>query len=346
MQRPAAWWNIALKVGLLLALLGAAWYQVFHQRDLAELWREAPNPFRSEALPALGIVLVLVLLNWGLESEKWRLLIRPVQILPALTAFSAVLSGITLGLFTPNRVGEYGGRVLYLHPANRWSAVSLSLIGSFAQILVTLTVGLACGRVFQRRHPDFPLDLPEFFFPLGLLLLVLAAAVYLILPLGVTRWLLPVLPRRVSRHVYRVSQVGFRDLVLAFLLSAARYAVFTAQYLVLARVFGITLPLKDGITSIGTIFLIQSVLPSFAAVELLKRGNIALLVFGFFSVSEISVLATSSTLWLLNLVLPAVAGYLLLLRRDFFRPASEPAAHENTVPADADRVPSGYRGSP
>ena len=30
------------------------------------------------------------------------------------TAYKSVLSGVTLSLNTPNRIGEYGGRILYV----------------------------------------------------------------------------------------------------------------------------------------------------------------------------------------------------------------------------------------
>ena len=337
-MRKTAWLNIALKLGLLLALLAAAYYQVFHQRNIAEVLSKVENPLRPAALPAMLLVLLLVPLNWGLESEKWRLLIRSAQSLRAGKAFSAVLSGITLGLFTPNRIGEYGGRVLYLEPRHRWTAVSLSLVGSYAQILVTLSVGAICGRLFVHHHPDFLGGIPDWFFPGLFSGLAAAILLYAWIPTGLGVRLASILPKRVKPHVEQLHALTRTDLFGALFLSALRYAVFTAQYLVLLRVFGITLSAGEGITAIGTVFLLQSVLPSFAAVELLKRGNIALLVFGYSSATEISVLATSSTLWLINLILPAVLGYLLLLRRDFFRSETLPVPNENLTDNDVGRI--------
>ncbi len=339
-MQKAARWNVALKLGLLIALLGAAYYQVLHRQNLATILGQVENPFRPEALPLMLVVLFLVPVNWGVESEKWRRLIRKTQRLTPLEAFSAVLAGVTLGLFTPNRIGEFGGRLLYLEPRNRWSAVSLSLVGSFAQILITLCVGAACIRVYSRRHLDFLGTLPEWFFPLLFLMIGIALVVYA----GLSRWAVldwtNRLPRRVRPHIRRLGELDFRDLMVAFLLSGLRYAVFTAQYLVLLRVYGIALQPKEGITAVGTIFLLQSALPSFAAVELLKRGNIALLVFGFYTAGEMGVLATSSTLWFTNLIIPAVLGYVLLLRRDFFRAKQTGNYHENSSASGSDQPDS------
>ncbi len=323
-RKPAirAIWSLALKLGLLVALLGAAWYQVFHQRNLAEVLGQVQNPFRPEVRLWMLLVLLLVPLNWSLEAEKWRRLIGPAQQLGRLQALSAVFSGVTLGLFTPNRIGEFWGRLLYLQPRHRWVAVPLSLMGSYAQILVTLLVGSACGMAYTRRHAGQLEVLPEALFPLLLLVFGAGVAVYLSLPYladrGWVRWL----PRRMGRIVRKLRELNSRSLLLALVLSALRFGVFTAQYWLLLRVYGVALPWRAGITAIGTVFLVQSVLPSLAAVELLKRGNIALLVFGVYTASQLSVLATSSTLWLINLVVPALLGYLLLLRRDLFRAGS------------------------
>jgi len=311
--------NTAIKLGLLVAMLAAAYYQVFQQRDLQEVLRQVRNPLVGPALPWFLLALALVPINWGLESAKWRRLLRNLEPVGAQTAFSAVLSGVTLGLFTPNRIGEYGGRLLYLEPRHRWTGVPLSLVGSYAQNLITLFAGLVCAAIYLRRHPELPLDLPDWALPsLGLSWLV-ALIGYVTLPVWAGEGLCRRLPVRVQPHLAALRALRPWVLFLALLFSAGRFLVFTAQYLVLLRVYGVVVPPGAALTAVGTIFLLQSLLPSLAAVELLKRGNIALLVFGVLGAGEAAVLATSSTLWLINLVLPALVGYALLLRRDFFR---------------------------
>ncbi|MBI1194168.1 MAG: hypothetical protein GC205_13505 [Bacteroidetes bacterium] len=318
-MRQAGRLNTAIKVGLLVAMLAAAYYQVFHQRDLHDVLRQVRNPLRGQALPWFLLALVLVPLNWGLESAKWRRLINSLESVGARKAFSAVLSGVTLGLFTPNRIGEYGGRLLYLEPRHRWTGVSLSLVGSYAQNLITLFAGTVCGSIYLRRHPDFPVNLPDWAFPALALAWGVALFGYVTLPVWAGERIGQRLPRRIRPHITALKALSHWVLFQALIFSAARFLVFTAQYLVLLRVYGVSLPPGAALTAVGTVFLLQSVLPSFAAVELLKRGNIALLVFGFLEAGEPAVLATSSTLWLINLVLPALVGYVLLIRRDFFR---------------------------
>jgi len=63
---------------------------------------------------------------------------------------------------------------------------------------------------------------------------------------------------------------------------------------------------------VAIVYLIQSSLPLPAMLSLLARGEIAILVFSMFNVNEISILATTFGLWIINLLLPAFFGLILL----------------------------------
>ena len=53
----------------------------------------------------------MMFLNWLVEALKWRYMISKIENISIMTAYRAVLTGITVSTFTPNRIGEYGGRV-------------------------------------------------------------------------------------------------------------------------------------------------------------------------------------------------------------------------------------------
>jgi hypothetical protein len=86
-------------------------------------------------------VILLVFVNWGLEARKWQLLMKGIQPMNFITAFKSVLCGVTLSLNTPNRIGEYGGRILFVNDGNRLKAVTLSIAGSISQLIITLDNG-------------------------------------------------------------------------------------------------------------------------------------------------------------------------------------------------------------
>ena len=56
----------------------------------------------------------------------------------SLNARKAVFSGITVSTFTPNRIGEYGGRVFCLEKGDRIKAVFITILCSMSQLLTTV----------------------------------------------------------------------------------------------------------------------------------------------------------------------------------------------------------------
>ncbi|MBK6775525.1 MAG: flippase-like domain-containing protein [Flavobacteriales bacterium] len=110
------------------------------------LWREA---FAASLSWPLAIVMLLALLNWGIEAFKWKLLMRPVEVMPYGNAVRATLAGTSIGLFTPNRSGEFVGRLWFVKPGGRMRAGFATVLGSMAQFTSTMLAGaVAVGVVF------------------------------------------------------------------------------------------------------------------------------------------------------------------------------------------------------
>ena len=63
-----------------------------------------------------------------------------------------------------------------------------------------------------------------------------------------------------------------------------------------------------GYAGIATIYLLQTIVPLPAIAGLLVRGSLAVFVWSSFGANEISSLAASFVLWIINLILPALIG--------------------------------------
>ncbi|MFT7589155.1 MAG: hypothetical protein ACI959_001372 [Limisphaerales bacterium] len=305
-----SWLSLLIKVGILIALCLALYLQVIHRQSLIEIKALASEVFASGKWSLLIPVILLIPLNWGFEAEKWRCLIVPAASISRLNAIRAVLGGVMLGLFTPNRVGEFGGRVMFIPKGSRLKAIPLSLIGSYAQIIITLFFGIIAGLMMV---PDIGLKYFDEILVIAIALLAFLLIIYYrFLPIIAIK-LSELWKNGNSRFLLGLSDVKPFEFSRALLLSALRYAVFTAQYLILLNLYGVHIGFYNTLSALGLIFLVQSLLPTFAVVELLRRGSIAVFFLGFFGANEIAVLAASTTLWMLNLVLPAIVGYVLLL---------------------------------
>src|SRR5690606_7784400 len=101
----------------------------------------------------------LIPVNWGFEAWKWWYLAQKIEKVSFLRAFRSVMVGLTLGFITPNRVGDYAGRILELRSKKRFHAIGAIFLGRFAQLVITVLAGNLGGYyLFWHFYwPDFPL---------------------------------------------------------------------------------------------------------------------------------------------------------------------------------------------
>lgn len=308
--------EIGIKV-LVVILLGFVLYnQVFAKEDIEELKAAFLVHFRNGNLHWLIIAILLMPLNWAFETLKWNTLVRNFEHLSFFRAYRGILSGITFSLFTPNRVGEYGGRILIVKPENNWKGVIATLVGSFCQMLVLLSMGFVGLLFFAGKFLDLdPLVLRGIMF-LGILLIgILLFCFYnidLIVPV-VKR--LPFVHRlkRFVKHVKMLKKYTSKELTIALFYGFLRYLIYSLQYYLILRFFAIEVSLLMGFASIATIFLLQTSIPLPPIIGLMSRGQIALFVWKNYTDQESDILAATFGLFLLNLIIPAILGLAIII---------------------------------
>ncbi|MFX6258723.1 hypothetical protein ABTF80_21960, partial [Acinetobacter baumannii] len=64
-------------------------------------------------------------------------------------AYKAIFAGQAFAFNTVNSVGEFLGRMFYLDDGNRLRSISLTMVGSLSQLIVTFIMGIA-GLVYMR----------------------------------------------------------------------------------------------------------------------------------------------------------------------------------------------------
>ena len=266
------------------------------------------------------MVVLLMVVNWGLEAKKWQLLMRPIQTLSYRRAFRAVFSGQALALGTPYRVGEYVGRVVYMNDGNRLRALSLSAVGSVAQVLVTYFFGLL-GLVYVYFLLDNNLSLTHslsIVWLAGLLTFVITLTVTLLLFYYNLAWVTKVFEKipfvaNYSYFIQKLETLHAKELTNILFLSFVRYTVYVLQYLLLYKFFGIDIIWWQIICLTNVQLLIMTIVPSITLAELGIRGKVSIALFSLLTSNSLGVIATAASIWLINLILPALAGSLLIL---------------------------------
>lgn len=303
--------------------------QVKHQPDLKTSWIKIRQSLQSAEIWDLVIVVFLMIINWSLEALKWKISIQKVQPISFSRSFSAILSGVSFSVSTPNRIGEYLGRILYMEEGNRLRVISLTIVSSISQLIITLLAGSG-GLFFIRKNVEagnMIQGLDSFWLQVlqygVIIVLLILTGFYFRLSLLIN--LVDKL-RNNNRYSWLISSLKGIDatLLLKLLsLSATRYMVFVVQYFLLFRLFDVGIEWWQCFWAVSVIFLVLAIIPTFAIAELGLRGKVSLKLIGLFSTNSLGISIATVTIWIINLVLPAIAGSLLILSVKIFKYRNE-----------------------
>ena len=94
------------------------------------------------SLKSIIILIGFSAANWVLEIFKWQNLVSSFKEITFFVAARQSLGSLTASIFTPNRIGEYGAKVLYFTKKYRKQVVLLNFIGNSSQMLVTIFFGI------------------------------------------------------------------------------------------------------------------------------------------------------------------------------------------------------------
>jgi MFS family permease len=301
-------------------------YSVIGQLHKQPNWKDSIHEMFSAATGRqrwkLYCMFLLMPLNWTLETAKWRIALRPIQSIGFLRAFKAILAGTCIASFTPNRVGEYLGRMLFVDTGNKVVSVAPTILCSMSQMLVTLTAGSAGLLLYQKisfAHSHGWMT--PVIFRISFILTILSAVALILVyyrfdPLvkRVNKWLI-----RNNRKYSVPENYSSRALSAILFLSIMRYLVFILQYAFLFSLFGISLTVLQVFTGVSVMFVLMAVVPTLTFLtDLGFRWAVGIQVFQLYTFNTAGILAVSLGIWLINLIIPALVGSLLILRIKLF----------------------------
>jgi uncharacterized membrane protein YbhN (UPF0104 family) len=266
----------------------------------------------------LILVVFLMILNWGIESVKWKLLIDKLHPISWLDAIEGILFGVTFSLFTPSRIGEFGGRVFALN-TDRKQAIVSTLLGSVAQIVVNLSMGSLGLVMYVLYFKKADAYLITAFIFVYLLMVAAIHFCYYNLDVVSNKFSNFNFLSRIKKYIHIIDLYNNRTFMLLEALSATRYIIYCFQFVLLLKFFGFVLPLHLAMILVASIFFVQTINPiNIALIDFGFRGNVAAYFLLPFTDNPIAILATTISLWFINLIIPAIIGGLSALRFRFF----------------------------
>jgi len=286
----------------------------------------------SDSVLIIGLIVLLGIANWMIESYKWKFVISPLVNLPFIDAVKSVLIGVFFSLFIPNRAGDFIGRVYSVSHSDKGKLSILTLLASYAQLLATLIFGTLGLTYFYFCYQGAFIQI-NFYLMLALVCSWIACFVGVILYFKSS--MLSVMGKNTtSKFFLKVKSwvVALRDIpALSFLavlgLSLMRYLVFSFQLWLCFRLVGVDLKAFDIFFFITVYYLILTFIPTVVYTEIGIRGALSIYLFGMllfvtctpeydyqFAVSFASVLV-----WIVNIVFPAIVGSFYSRRLKFFK---------------------------
>ncbi|VTQ05347.1 lysylphosphatidylglycerol synthase domain-containing protein [Sphingobacterium daejeonense] len=155
-QTQRKYLNLLIKIAIVALAMWFVVTKVNNQKNLIEFEHliHQIDPLTIRLI--LFAVVLLMFMNWFLEVIKWRFLSRRIEKLSIWKATKSVFCGLTWAIFTPNRIGEYGGRVMVLKPENRATGAVAMGVGLFAQLVLTSVFGSLSIAWFITTFIDTP----------------------------------------------------------------------------------------------------------------------------------------------------------------------------------------------
>ncbi len=310
--------NAAIKLLIFGGLLLVLYRQLFGNENIDTAYEHFMLNFHGNYF-LLTCVFILMVLNWSIEAVKWKFLIDKLHPISWMDALQGILFGVTFSLFTPSRIGEFGGRVFALN-INRKEAIVSTILGSIAQIVVNLTLGALGLLVYVILFEKIDNYLLFAFVFMYLLLVGAIHFCFYNLDVVSTKFSNFSIFKKVYKYIHIIDLYSNRNFLKLELYSIARYLIYCLQFVLLLKFFGFHLSFFTAMVLVASIFFVQTVNPiNIALVDFGFRGNVAALFLSTFTDNPIAIIATTITLWFINLIIPAIIGGIAALRFSFFK---------------------------
>lgn len=310
--------SILLKVTIVVFAFWFIYVKLIANNDLKKFVSLLNSMPKVQIWTIISTVVALMLLNWGLEAVKWKRLLKQVEPISLWLAIESVFCGLTWAVFTPNRIGEYGGRVFFLSPKRRIVGVVAMTVGNIGQLVLTNVFGAIALCTFAYKFTK--IDFPIFLAVCGI---SIAFCFFFIIFFFNIKWLNGILmsirlTRKYKKFYSILARYKKAELLKILMFCLARYIVFSTQYYILFSWLIPDLHILDVMMLVSILFFVQSSLPSLDLFDVGVRSFTASYFFGFVTSNIVAVIAVTASIWLINLIIPAILGSYFVFKLKFF----------------------------
>lgn len=259
----------------------------------------------------LIVVLIMMTVNWGIECYKWQQTTTQIESITYLTSVKSVFAGICAGNVAPGRAIEFLAKIVFFKLENRPSVTILHFINGMFQMLITVTFGIAA--IAYKLSHNTQANYIIYITVIGGFFMVTFFCWVIMHPYVIQKKIqfIPWFKKMGNTQELRFSKALVLKLLL---LSIVRYSVFTTQFYLIYHALCPNTSLLNAFSSIASYFMLTSAIPMISYIEPAIRAAIAIFVFNNASDDAVSVVLASTFVWIINVVIPSIIGYIIIFR--------------------------------
>lgn len=278
-------------------------YLYYEIKDKKIIWSTVFNALSFESILLL---VAFSTINWLLEIAKWRNLVSNFKSISFLEAAQQCLGSLTVSIFTPNRIGEYGAKALYYSKEETKKIIFLNFISNSSQMAITCFFGLLGLLLFKISYTE---TMVWFAFKIKILPVLIATIVFACALLIAFRFK--------KSKIYGISiatlfskVTSFPRIILkkTFLFSLLRFLVFSHQFYYLLYLLNCDISYLTALSCIFTMYFLASIIPSIHLLDVAIKSSVAVYLFAKFGVLEWKIIMITSLMWIFNLFFPVLLG--------------------------------------
>lgn len=321
------YYNIGIRSAIIFAAL-LLLYRELSSKNILEYRNLLENYFQNSAfLYSFVLIIVLMPLNWSIEALKWRYIVSSKEVISFPLSLKGIFAGATVSSLSPNRIGDFLGRVFVLKKVSFLQGTFITLIGSYAQTLISLIVGFIALGIFVFNANYFNearANYIEITFILSALVIILITFLYY--KISILSKIVPKKWSKIYGYIQVLANYRFSELSNILLYSLLRYFIFSSQFVIMLWAVGFHFPIHHLYIIVSIIFFINMFRPSIAIVEFAIRGAVSVSVFtAYFEyynipiMEDTPVIIASTLIWFINIILPALIGLFFIKNMRFFK---------------------------
>jgi hypothetical protein len=305
-QKLSKWRNRAIKIGLIAIAL------YFLKEKSDQLNWAAIDIHYQKASWQFGMIffLSLGLINILLDAKAWQIIQSFVRKISLKEALWSNIKSYGLAFVSPANSGEVVGRYLAQEEAHRKLSTYLvfwnhapKLAGKIVLSGVILLLWFASSEQWQA-------------FAGLLLLLGLIALLYL----NLQRVLVYLMNWGVFKKLqgfYLRERPFVAEKIQLMLINSLRFGIYSFQLGLAVFLLGGDLPSLEVWLAIPLFYLIAALIPTFAGLDFLIKGTLAIYFFQDISSQNFNIAIATALVWLVNLAIPSVLGLIGMRSSEF-----------------------------